>query len=436
VTAGTVAPARWSDADALDMARAVIERPRIFVIGNLFGSAGSFFLHTLLDNHPDVLTFLYDLRRAPVFVDDFDRHSKADHVRALLEDNDRLFDTGSVRHFKNTLSALGATRDRSIVTDRGAFAHYLRLILDDVPFNIRNHCLALALAHNFARGVRPGLGAVVFYAHDLPRALLFVRQFGEGRVLALVRHPVNVHASRNERLFKDALAVVGDPHVDRRAAMNLALYLPSRMLYLEDFYRLLGESRDPIGVVSIEELHAHPRESVERLAQFMGIPFRPTLLESTIGGLAWWGSHYTRVQGFSRTLHREMALEKAGRGDATAITLATGGLHRHCGYATAGTSRLERLRARLPGRRFPRDVIALWRRSWATTPGWRPRLAATRMALERIVKYAIARTTVENAALARLARLDAAGDFSRLTLVNPLQADSMRGVGDGLRGVR
>jgi hypothetical protein len=46
VTAGTAAPARWSDADALDMARAVMERPRIFVIGNLFGSAGSFFLPT------------------------------------------------------------------------------------------------------------------------------------------------------------------------------------------------------------------------------------------------------------------------------------------------------------------------------------------------------------------------------------------------------
>ena len=35
--------------------------------------------------------------------------------------------------------------------------------------------------------------------------------------------------------------------------------------YLEEFYRLLPRITQRVGLVSIEELHAHPRESVERL---------------------------------------------------------------------------------------------------------------------------------------------------------------------------
>jgi hypothetical protein len=423
---GALTRAAISDAEALGVARAVMRRPRIFVVCNLYGSTGSFFLHTLLDNHPQVLSFIYDLRRAPVFVDDFDRHTREEHIRALVEGNDRLFDTGSGQHPMNTLNLLGDTRNQSIVTDRVAFTHYMRLILDDVPFTIRNHCLALALAHNLARGVVPDGETVVFYAHDLPRTLLFIRQFGEGEVLATIRHPLNVHASRNERTFKGFRDRVADARVDRRDAMNLTLYLPSRILYLEEFYRLLPRITQRVGLVSIEELHAHPRESVERLAAHMGIPFSPTLLESTIGGLKWWGSHYTRVQGFSRTLHRDLAFDKVDRGDAAAISVALRGLHRHCGYVPAETSRASRILSRLPGLRFVRDVIALLRISWRTCPGWRARGQAAAMAGARVAKFLVARTTLENAALRRLARVDAASDFSRLVLINPMQANSMR----------
>ena len=422
---GALTPTAITDADALSVARAVMRRPRIFVVCNLYGSTGSFFLHTLLDNHPQILTFIYDLRRAPVFVDDFDRHTREEHIRALVEGNDRLFDTGSGQHPMNTLNLLGDTRDRSIVTDRAAFAHYLRLILDEVPFNIRNHCLALALAHNLARGVVPDGETVVFYAHDLPRTLLFIRQFGEGEVLATVRHPLNVHASRNERTFKGFRDRVADPRADRREAMNLTLYLPSRILYLEEFYRLLPGVTERVGLVSIEELHAHPRESVEKLAFHMGIPFSTTLLESTIGGLKWWGSHYTRVQGFSRTLHRDLALDKVDRSDAAAVSLAMPRLHRHCRYVTVETSRWAGVLSRLPGLRFPVDVVRLLRLSWRTCPGWRARTQAATMALSRIAKFLVARSTLENAALQRLRRLDAAADFSPLVLINPMQADSM-----------
>ena len=412
-----------SDEEAVRLATAALRAPRVFFICNLYGSAGSYFFHTLFDGHPSLNTFLFDMFRVPIFVEDFDQRAPRDHVAALFDDNERLFDTAVDRSPMNTLSQLGDTRDQGIQTDRVAFRRYLELILDRVAFDMRNFTLAVTLAHRLARGIAPRGNTFVLYTHDLPRTALFQRGFAGGRILALCRHPVSTHVSRISRWFQGHLDLARDVRTGVRTALRLPQYRPSQIVYLEELYRLLPSLEGPLGVISIEELHASPRASMERVATFMDVPFHPTMLESTIGGLAWWGSHYTRVHGFSRELHRRVRAENAGAHDTAAVMMATQRLQCHLGYPS-GLPRRPRaagVRAWLPGRRYPADVVTLVRAAAGRTRSLGGRLACARLGLERLAKYLIARTVLEGVARSRIAALDARADFSKLVPLNPPQ---------------
>jgi hypothetical protein len=414
------------DGEVLAFVREALERPRVSFISHLCGSAGSFFFHTLFDGHPSVNRFMFDLNRAPIVIDDFDARTPEQHVALLLEDNERLFDTASDPSPMNTLRFLGETRDRGIVVDRVLFAHYLKVILNDVPWSLRTLVIALTVAHNLARGIRPRSNVFVFYTHDLAKTVQFVRGFGGGDILALCRHPVNIFESRCRRQFRAHVDLAEAAGSSWRDALNLPLYRPSQIFGLEDFYRLLPSIAGRIGVVSIEELHASPQRSMERVAAYMGIPFSPVLLESTVDGLKWWGSHYTRLHGFSPSLHRDVKSDRVGRGDTAAVMRATLRLQRHLGYTSLTKIPVaDALRARLPGRRYFADLEHLRRTTVGRGRGSDARCA--RFALERAAKYIVARTVHENAALHRLAAHDARADFSKLAVINPVRPGTMHG---------
>jgi hypothetical protein len=416
---------RFTDAEVVALTRRLFDAPRIFIICNLYGSAGSYFLLTLFDRHPDVWTLMFDVRRIPIFVDDFDAHTREQHLAAILLNNERLFDTRVPRDHMNTLCQLGDTRDQGVVTDRETFRHYLMLILDQVPFNIRNLCLATCVAHNLARGVCPSTNTFVLYAHDLPRTKLFIDQFGCGRIIALARHPVSTHASRCTRLLREHEDYAAEPTPDCRKTLVVALYRPSHILYLEDMYRLLPDIREPVGVVMIEQLHADPKASMQRIAEFVGIRFVSTLLESTVAGLKWWGSHYTRLYGFSAVLHRDVPVATAGRNDVAALGRATARLQAHLGYRTP-SGRVDAFRSKLPGIRYPVDVATLTTTLVRRNPSIATAARCTRFTLERVAKYVVGRATVENRALGSLAALDRRADFSGLVALNPLAPATMR----------
>ena len=203
------------------------------------------------------------------------------------------------------------------------------------------------------------------------------------------------------------------------------MYRPSQIHCLEEFYRLLPTVSEPVGVVSIEELHASPRSSMERVARFMNVPFTPTMLESTIGGLKWWGSHYTRVHGFSPELHRDVRAERVGAHDVAAVMKTTGRLLRHLGYSTAPLSAFDAVRAYIPGVRYVADVSTLVRVTARRERSLRARLACAGIGLTRAVKYLVGRVVLEGPAIRRLATLDARSDFSKLQVLNPLEPGSV-----------
>ena len=413
--------------EAVRIGRRVFADHRVTFVCTLYGSTGSFFLYSLLDNHPDLYTFPYDIRRAPVDLEDFDARPRAAHVRALLEDNERLFDTARDRSFTNSLQYLGDGRDAGLVIDRERFAAYLDALLDVADFSPRTFTLAVVLAYNFARNVVPRSSRVVLYTHDLIRTVrLWKRAIPDAGIVAACRHPVNVFASYCARKrFESA---------DR--ARLPAPYALTEIESFPDLTTLLAAAGD-VRLLLIEELHARPESSMRALAADLGVPFTDTLLQSSIGGLRWWGSHQRvgTINGFSRELHRTLASEAIGARAERMIWRSTARFQRHAGYASVGPARASAVTARWPRiavtyyRDLARAAAALIRAAGTA----RARFGVVRRAANAAAHYALVWWR-ERAAVRELARRDAGADYSPVRIVNPLSADSLCRPGPGADG--
>ncbi|MDE2448076.1 MAG: sulfotransferase, partial [Gammaproteobacteria bacterium] len=137
---------------------------------------------------------------------------------------------------------------------------------------------AIALAYAQCTGGLRESSCVRHWAEKSPTNERFVsklhREFPRARVVHVIRHPLAVLASREQELRN----MGGGPLPLRRIARDL-----------ERSYRIAARSGDRADdrylLMRYEDLLERPRESVERLAGFLGIEPIPSLLEPTVAGL-------------------------------------------------------------------------------------------------------------------------------------------------------
>lgn len=136
---------------------------------------------------------------------------------------------------------------------------------------------AIALAYAQCTGGLHESSCVRYWAEKSPTNERFItrlhRDFPRGRIIHVIRHPLAVLASRAEEL-KNA----GGRLPLRRIAGDLARS-----------YRIAARNGDGAGgrylLLRYEDLLERPRDSVARLAGFLGIEPLPSLLEPTVAGL-------------------------------------------------------------------------------------------------------------------------------------------------------
>lgn len=405
-----------------ELSSQVIQNHKIFFTCSLFGSGGAAFFHSLLDNHPQLYTIPFDIHRIPITYRSFETLSRQEHLALLLENNDRFFNPSEDTNKNNTLNKLGENRNETVKIDRLEFKNYLETILDTTPFNCRNFYLAVMLAYNLARGRLPESNTFVTNAHDFPQAYRLRKEMGDVGIIAMARHPLNLYKSFCRRKFNERLD-------DERKQKNdnfLEYYQPSNTPFLKQFQELFAEPGEKLGVVHIEELHANPEESMRGVAEYMGIRFEPTLLQSTFGGLKWWGSHYTRLYGFSRDLHRIVDRRSTGVNDAFAIFKATAKLQRHLGYSRRGElSFWENIRSGLPGIRYYADRTKLLKKTLTRKKGVRLKLDCFLHWCKDILFFSLIRIRHEKKAIETLMMLDSNHDYTYLEIINPLSQDSL-----------
>jgi hypothetical protein len=243
------------------------------------GRTGSDFLQSLLESHPEVVTFNGSLQ----FYADFLPTSVGGRGGSFAVDD--LMEEFVGRHihrfksrydFAERKDQLGADRTQTLDLDTLCFRRHAAGLLEGQQPSARNLLLAIYGAYHLCLDRDLLAARILFHhAHRFDELDLFLRDFPATSVIVTTRDPrANlVSGIENGReLF---------PRRDNEK--HLYHYLN----HVLDDTTPCEARRVRYTAVRLEDL---PKESTLRAcADWVGIAFRPTMLESTWGGLRWYG---------------------------------------------------------------------------------------------------------------------------------------------------
>lgn len=243
------------------------------------GRTGSDFLQSLLDSHPEVLTFnghfavhtqffgtSVCLAATPVSAGDLAREFAGTFIYKLVSRYD-------VQEGKDRLGATGA---ESFAIDIDEFVSHVTGLLRRVEITRRTFLLAVYGAYNLCLGHDLLQARILFHhPHLFHEFEEFLRDFPEAAVVATTRDPRASFVSHVEHFRRYYKTHDNEQH----------LYICMKMM-LEDSSPLEGRGLRYVAV-RLEDL---PRESTLRaFSAWLGISYDEVLLRSTWAGLDWHG---------------------------------------------------------------------------------------------------------------------------------------------------
>jgi hypothetical protein len=186
------------------------------------------------------------------------------------------------------LDRLGDNQEEHIAIDEARFRRCLAELLDGEPISRRSFFLAVHYAYGLCKGWnlrrRPVL---VFHAHHPWFLPAVAADFPDLKVICTMRHPVGAVAS----------IARGLGFVDREKLNATDAIVWSGRTFLSacqlefDMLHAMADQVDPARIVAVrlEDVHEDLARTMRHVAEWVEIPFKPLLLDSTFDGKAWWG---------------------------------------------------------------------------------------------------------------------------------------------------
>ena len=265
--------------------------------------SGSDYLQSLLDGHPEILTFNLNFRFLTEYLRTAStwRNSEtilSDFIDEFIGKNLNRFMT--IYQKAENQDKLGKKRNQSLRIDTFTFKKYFLEILQGSYINEGLVLLAIYGAYNLSLGRKLSDTKVFFHhAHNIYEAKKFKEVFPNTKLITTIRDPRSAIVSVNK--------ISGNPKF-REWDNYRNFYLSLCMPIFEDpsanaFFSGVVQQDIPFGPVQnkilIESLDKDPllvrledipkEEFLYALADYLGIKYLPSLALSTWGGLEWWG---------------------------------------------------------------------------------------------------------------------------------------------------
>jgi hypothetical protein len=267
-----------------------------------FGRSGSYFLHSLLDSHPNIINMPGDwISRYYHFWNEFGDLPPS----ALIEKFKEYFlvyfdpvagDPENLAHLKE----LGANRDQSIGVDQSIFTRILESILGESESSVSRKLFfqSIHVAYATALGQRIDTSRppiIVFAIHGAQghKVTPLIEDFPETRFITMLREPTQ---------GMNAIFRVGIETQDIRAAAMGAGVIGGGCFGGWQ----LGLSSARSRAIKLEDLHRDGRKVLEKLCEWANIPWHDNLLKSTFDGKQWWNVKGSpQVSGFNLNMITE-----------------------------------------------------------------------------------------------------------------------------------
>lgn len=287
-----------------------------------YGRSGSIFLQSLLDSHPDVLMLpVVYLCGFHTFWSRYGGLRPAELVGAFAQHYEVLYDPTSTREVIDVGRGIGLIYNFNLMGE----GHDERLGLDRAVFIDRLMRKAALCVGTDGRLSRKFFFQAVHaaYAEALGRRMrsespLIVYQ-GHNPQFAQVEHLITDFSPHLKfvHCVREPVPALGSWFAHTRTSeLGCALDLPYRVLgrAVDQAKPILNQwpvdgAKPPLvswnerntRAVRLEDLHNRPRETLEKLCDWLGIPWDDALLQSTFDGKLWhWPDGSRTLSGFQR----------------------------------------------------------------------------------------------------------------------------------------
>lgn len=268
-----------------------------------FTSSASCLMSSLLDNHPNILSFpdnvissfsefWKEFNSLPLdqLLDEFlNKYTTIFDARTVPNEYKGKAERGDARGFMN----LGPERNEYLKVDKISFCKYMKVFIGDSN-NITRKLFFQAIHVAYAKALNRRVmnPIIVFGLHSLTqpgRIKALLEDFSDVYFLTMVRHPLNATGSRLRSQIRNG---IGISHFHRiiTGISGAGAIDPST-------------KNSSWRAVRMEDLHQFPKETMEHVSNWIELPWNKTLLESTINGKKWWNEKQgIQTSGFNRAI--------------------------------------------------------------------------------------------------------------------------------------
>ncbi len=270
---------------------------KIVAISHFISRSGTLYLHSLLDNHPEIATI-------PGTIDIVELLKIKKNCSALecyeifKKNNPKFFDTSSF-NFKDknnsSLWILGDDKKQKILTDENLFKTNFLTALDGRKIEPRNILISLYLAYAKAHNKKiENYKIILMHPHEKKTTLLFNKFFKDTIYFIPIRNPYRAYTSIIKKTkFVNKLREIK--------------YYPSGQL-LDSALDINNFHINKLNMYffKLEELGNNLEAIMKKVANILNIEFNKSMLVSTFGGEKYWSNSVEKQSNeFDRNRHKD-----------------------------------------------------------------------------------------------------------------------------------
>lgn len=263
-----------------------------------YGQSGTTLIHSLLDNHPDVLSipFVYGIFIYPFWERWIQNQDPpVNIIDSFIEKFEYWFDekkTGG----RDGLDQMGPEMNEVVYAPREAFREAMRAMLPDERSITRGRFLAAVYA-SYASAIGRTIKYHMFinfplHGWDVRYVRYLLEDFPNVKFIYMVRDPITVIGSsfkyNNTRptLTRNCPWLVFNSLLNNKVRGGYLSKNDDSHVFNDRPY--FPEMAEASRAVRLEDLHKRPEITMKSVAHWLEIPWDPCLLESTFDGKKWW----------------------------------------------------------------------------------------------------------------------------------------------------